>query len=104
VLAPLAFLEHRRSPIPVTGPLIATGVLAGSAFVVASFLQQSGLITASVTNTAFLTALYVVATPFIGFTLTRSAIPPLVCRSGLVIHRHMVARRRSRASAAATGR
>ncbi len=78
VLAPLALLEHRRSKFPVSKPLIVTGIAAGSAFVVASFLQQTGLITASVTNTAFLTALYVVVTPFISFVLTRSAISVMI--------------------------
>lgn len=78
VLMPLALIEHRRSNIPVSKSFMMTGILAGAAFTVGSFLQQSGLKTASVTNTAFLTSLYVVATPFISFALHRSAIPPLV--------------------------
>ena len=78
VLTPLAILEHRRSPVAVSRPFIATGVCAGAAFVVGSFLQQAGLKTASVTNTAFLTALYVVATPFISFAFTRTLISRLI--------------------------
>ena len=74
VLMPLAMLEHRRTKIAISNSFLTTGVIAGSAFVVASFLQQAGLKTASVTNTAFLTALYVVATPFISYTFTRKAI------------------------------
>jgi drug/metabolite transporter (DMT)-like permease len=78
VLIPLAIFEHRNSKIAISKPFLLTGVLAGSAFVVASFLQQAGLKTASVTNTAFLTALYVVATPFISYAFTRKVISPLI--------------------------
>jgi drug/metabolite transporter (DMT)-like permease len=78
VLTPLAILEHRNSKIAISKPFVITGLFAGSAFVVASFLQQAGLKTASVTNTAFLTALYVVATPFISYAFTRTVISPLI--------------------------
>jgi drug/metabolite transporter (DMT)-like permease len=78
VLAPLAVLEHRRSQIAISKPFVLIGLCAGGAFVIASFLQQAGLKTASVTNTAFLTALYVVATPFISFAITRKVISPLI--------------------------
>ena len=78
VLAPLAILEHRRSSIAISKSFVTTGIFAGSAFVIASFLQQAGLKTASVTNTAFLTALYVVATPFISYAFTRKVISPLI--------------------------
>ncbi len=78
VLTPIAILEHRRSNIAIGRSLVLTGIFAGSAFVMGSFLQQAGLKTASVTNTAFLTALYVVATPFISYVFTRKAISPLI--------------------------
>jgi drug/metabolite transporter (DMT)-like permease len=78
VLAPLALIEHRRSTVPVSGAFLRTGLLAGLAFVTGAVLQQAGLITASVTNTAFLTALYVIATPFISFLLIRKPIAPLI--------------------------
>ncbi|MBX3520062.1 MAG: DMT family transporter [Xanthobacteraceae bacterium] len=78
VLAPFAFLEHRRSTVPVTGAYLRTGIFAGLAFVTGAVLQQAGLVTASVTNTAFLTALYVVATPFISFALTGKPVAPLI--------------------------
>ena len=78
VLTPLAIVEHRRSKIAISRPFVMTGIFAGSAFVVGSFLQQAGLKTASVTNTVFLTALYVVATPFISYAFTRKVISPLV--------------------------
>jgi drug/metabolite transporter (DMT)-like permease len=78
VLSPLAWIEHRRSTIPVTGRYVRTGIFAGLAFVTGAVLQQAGLITASVTNTAFLTALYVVITPFISFAVMRDPIAPLI--------------------------
>lgn len=78
VLAPLAYIEHRRSTVRVGGAYLATGLFAGLAFVTGAVLQQAGLITASVTNTAFLTALYVVVTPFISFALLRKSIAPLI--------------------------
>jgi drug/metabolite transporter (DMT)-like permease len=78
ILAPLAMIEHRKSKIEISKPLLLTGVFAGSAFVIGSFLQQAGLKTASVTNTAFLTALYVVATPFISYAFTQKIISPLI--------------------------
>jgi drug/metabolite transporter (DMT)-like permease len=78
VLMPLALLEHRRSQIVISKSFIVTGIFAGAAFTIGSFLQQSGLKTASVTNTAFLTALYVVITPFISFVATRSTITPMI--------------------------
>jgi drug/metabolite transporter (DMT)-like permease len=50
----------------------------GVAFFFAAWLQQSGLQTASVTNSGFLTALYVVITPFIAWAFTRHAPGPYV--------------------------
>lgn len=78
VLAPLALIERRRSAVRVSGAFLRTGLLAGLAFVTGAVLQQAGLKTASVTNTAFLTALYVVITPFISFALTGKPIAPLI--------------------------
>jgi drug/metabolite transporter (DMT)-like permease len=78
VLAPLALIESRRTAEPLGMPLVRIGFFAGLAFVVASFLQQSGLKTASVTNTAFLTALYVIATPFISFAISGRSIGLIV--------------------------
>ena len=66
-LAPLALLEHRRAEHRADGGFWRVAVLGGCAFFGAAWLQQAGLITASVTNTGFLTALYVVITPFIAW-------------------------------------
>ena len=77
-LAPLAFIEHRRAGAPWGLRIVAISGLAGSTFLAAAFLQQSGIKTASVMNTGFLTALYVVATPFISSALTGRVIAPAV--------------------------
>lgn len=67
-LAPLAWLELRRTagtsgaPLP---DLVRTGLMGGAMFFVAGALQQYGLVTATVTNTGFLTGLYVVITPLL---------------------------------------
>lgn len=64
VLLPFAALEQRRSQQPLSG-MVPIACVGGVVFFVAAFAQQVGLVTASVTNTGFLTALYVVVTPFV---------------------------------------
>lgn len=78
VLAPLALLEHRRAGTPPSGRIALMGALAGGAFLAGAVVQQTGIQTASVTNTGFLTALYVVVTPFVAFALMRRPIVPVV--------------------------
>ncbi|MFZ4807289.1 MAG: DMT family transporter [Hyphomicrobiaceae bacterium] len=64
-LAPLAIREQRRSSVRAGGGLLRIAGWGGALFFVAGWLQQYGLVTASVTNTGFLTSLYVIFTPFI---------------------------------------
>jgi drug/metabolite transporter (DMT)-like permease len=64
-LAPLAVREGTRAAAPARSDFYLTSVLGGAAFLIAGWLQQAGLETATVTNTGFLTALYVVITPLI---------------------------------------
>ncbi len=64
VLLPLALREGRGKPgsaAAVTPLALRGGVL----FFAAAAIQQIGMVTATVTNTGFLTALYVVVTPFL---------------------------------------
>lgn len=68
-LAPLALLEGRRQTQPVSGGLPRVAALAGVAFFAGAAFQQIGLITATVTNSSFLTALYVVLTPLVAWVL-----------------------------------
>lgn len=56
--------------------IVPFGVLAGGVFFLAGATQQTGLVTATVTNTGFLTALYVVVTPFL-FWIVRRQRPGL---------------------------
>lgn len=67
VLAPLALREARRKPEAAPWGFWQIATAGGAAFFVAAWLQQSGIVTATVTNTGFLTALYVVITPFIAW-------------------------------------
>ena len=64
-LTPLALREGRRPASPARAEFYLTSVAGGMAFLIAGWLQQAGLATATVTNTGFLTALYVVITPLI---------------------------------------
>jgi drug/metabolite transporter (DMT)-like permease len=65
-LAPLALRERRRAAAaPAGAGFRLVAVCGGLAFFVAAWLQQAGLRTATVTNASFLTALYVVLTPFV---------------------------------------
>jgi drug/metabolite transporter (DMT)-like permease len=70
-LAPLALREHRRAPDQFPPELLSIAVLGGGIFFLGAITQQAGIITASVTNTGFLTALYVVFTPFLVWLFMR---------------------------------
>jgi drug/metabolite transporter (DMT)-like permease len=67
-LAPLAWREHRRASAGSAGPAFwAIAICGGLAFFGAAWLQQAGIRTTTVTNSSFLTALYVVLTPFVAW-------------------------------------
>jgi drug/metabolite transporter (DMT)-like permease len=77
VVAPLAWRERRRHPpavpaVPAGGPpraLLLGGL--GALIFLGAALQQVGLVTTSVTNASFLTALYVPAVPLLAWALLR---------------------------------
>jgi drug/metabolite transporter (DMT)-like permease len=77
-LAIVARFEARRAPVQMPASLIRTGFLAGILFFIAAALQQAGIVTATVTNTGFLTALYVVTTPLMAWLVFRRAPPVIV--------------------------
>jgi drug/metabolite transporter (DMT)-like permease len=77
-LGPLAYHECRRAPQGALRGLLPVAVLGGIAFFGGAWLQQAGLVTATVTNTGFLTALYVVITPFIAWAVNGTAPGRLV--------------------------
>jgi drug/metabolite transporter (DMT)-like permease len=64
VLLPFAWREGGPRPVKMT-------FLGGLAFAAAALVQQTGMVTASVTNTAFLTALYVVVVPVLALVVLR---------------------------------
>ncbi len=69
VLAPFAWMERGRADAGTGEGLIRAILLAGGVFFGAAFLQQRGIVTASVTNSAFLTSLYVIVTPFLAWMM-----------------------------------
>ncbi|MCR9278646.1 MAG: DMT family transporter [Pseudomonadaceae bacterium] len=69
-LAPFAFIERARAKHKRSG-LLGFALFGGTAFFLAAYLQQLGLVTATVTNTGFLTAIYVVLTPLIIWAMKR---------------------------------
>jgi drug/metabolite transporter (DMT)-like permease len=78
-LAPFAWREHARAPTAPAGAAFwAIAAWGGAAFFVAAWLQQAGIRTASVTNTGFLTALYVVLTPFVAWAWSGKVPSPMV--------------------------
>lgn len=77
-LAPLALREHRRQKTSLNRGFWTIAVSGGAAFFVAAWLQQAGIRTATVTNTGFLTALYVVITPFIAWGWSGKVPSPIV--------------------------
>src|SRR5262249_47013180 len=70
VLAPLALYEKKRSTSPLKQKDIWLTVLMGLILFSATTLQQVGLLTTTATNAGFLTALYVVLVPFVGWLLS----------------------------------
>jgi drug/metabolite transporter (DMT)-like permease len=76
-LAPLALAELRRGSSNGTPRFWGVAVGGGVAFLIAAWLQQAGLETASVTNTGFLTSLYVVITPLLAWGWSRQPLSPM---------------------------
>ncbi len=75
ILAPLAMLAE-RSMQRTTGSfaeLARLACLGGLLFFLGAAAQQAGLETATVTNTGFLTGLYVVFTPLVAWFINRTA-------------------------------
>jgi drug/metabolite transporter (DMT)-like permease len=64
VLLPFALREGGPRPWGYMG-------LGGLTFLAAAMIQQIGIVTASVSNTAFLTALYVIVAPILAFLIWR---------------------------------
>ena len=72
-LTPLALREGRHAPDQFPRGLVSIAVLGGAVFFLGAAIQQIGIITATATNAGFLTALYVVITPFLVWLVMRRA-------------------------------
>lgn len=81
LVAPLAIAEYRRERR--NGLVVSRRQWIGIAilslfFFLGVWLQQAALITASVTNGGFITSLYVIFTPIVGFLTLRTRPHPIV--------------------------
>ena len=77
-IAALVLLPFALREAPPLRPVLPVAAIGGLLFLMASGLQQAGMITATVTNTSFLTTLYVVATPFLTWALYRRTPAPVI--------------------------
>jgi drug/metabolite transporter (DMT)-like permease len=83
-LAPLALLEQRRARRKAKPGAIRLAIVVGLTLFVGTSLQQAGLETTSATNGGFLTACYVVLTPFVVWALSRTRPRALVLAASFV--------------------
>ena len=71
VTLPMAIMEHRKAGAPLGHRNIIGFSVIGLALFLGSAVQQFGLMTTTVTNSGFLTALYVVIVPFLSLIFLR---------------------------------
>lgn len=71
VLSLLALRESHRLGVQAPSGFWKISALGGVTFFIGGILQQIGLVTATVTNTGFLTGLYVVITPLLMWAVLR---------------------------------
>lgn len=84
VLAPFAWLESRKAAQPVVPAHLGGFALAGLALFSGMALQQVGLTITTVTNSGFLTGLYVVFVPFITLLVMRQRLHPVIWPAALM--------------------
>ena len=72
-LLPLALRENAKLGMSVPAGFWLISAVGGVSFFLGGILQQIGLVTATVTNTGFLTGLYVVITPLLMWLVLRQA-------------------------------
>jgi drug/metabolite transporter (DMT)-like permease len=81
-LAPFAFWEFRRKPHPPGREEWRLALAIGLTLFLGTSLQQAGIETTSATNAGFLTACYVVLTPFVAWALTGARPRAIVVGAG----------------------
>jgi drug/metabolite transporter (DMT)-like permease len=84
-LAPFALWEFRRKPHAPSRDEWRLALMIGLTLFFGTTLQQAGIETTSATNAGFLTACYVVLTPFVVWTLTGAPPRAIVVAAGLVL-------------------
>jgi drug/metabolite transporter (DMT)-like permease len=83
-LAPFALWEFRRKPHSPSRDEWRLALVIGLTLFFGTTLQQAGIETTSATNAGFLTACYVVLTPFVVWTLTGARPRATVVGAGFV--------------------
>ena len=83
-LAPLALWEFRRKPHPLRRDEWRLALAIGITLFLGTTLQQAGIETTTATNAGFLTASYVVLTPFVVWALSGARPRAIVIVAGLV--------------------
>ena len=83
-LAPFALLEQRRIRRKAAPGSTRLAIAIGLSLFLGTSLQQAGLETTSATNGGFLTACYVVLTPFVVWALSRTRPRAIVLPASLV--------------------
>jgi len=78
LLAPFAWRESRKAATPVSSAHLGGFALTGLVLFLGMGLQQVGLIFTTVTNSGFLTGLYVVFVPFITLLVLRQRPHPVI--------------------------
>ena len=84
VLAPFALWEFRRKPHAPSRDEWRLALVIGLTLFLGTSLQQAGIETTSATNAGFLTACYVVLTPFAVWALTGARPRAIVVAAGFV--------------------
>ena len=95
-LAPFALWEFRRKPHAPSRDEWRLALVIGLTLFFGTTLQQAGIETTSATNAGFLTACYVVLTPFVVWALDRRASARDRRRRGLRLARRRLAARLGR--------
>src|SRR5208337_4365184 len=83
-LAPLALFEQRSARRKAAPGAMKLALAIGLSLFLGTSLQQAGLETTSATNGGFLTACYVVLTPFVVWALSRTPPRAIVLAASLV--------------------
>ncbi|MBI1261138.1 MAG: EamA family transporter [Rhizobiales bacterium] len=77
-VAPFVWIESRHATTPLQKSMIRPMLLIGTVFFIGCVLQQIALTATSITNAGFLTGLYVLIVPLLGWIFFRERPPQIV--------------------------